>query len=92
MLVGAAVGAGALALMQPERRSGAQRILRGATKELGRWGRRSAKAIDRYTPDVDARDLRRYAARARHAIDEAVHDELNDLRRAIRRRRKQLGV
>lgn len=38
------------------------------------------------------RDMRRYAGRAREAIDEAVEAELHDLRRAIRRQRKRLGI
>lgn len=86
------MGAGALALMQPEGRRGAARLLEDARRQAGRWGRRGMKALDEHTPELDARELRRYANRARHAIDEAVHDELDDLRRAVRRRRKQLGI
>jgi hypothetical protein len=33
-----------------------------------------------------------YMGRAREAIDDAVDSELSDLRKAIRRQRKRLGV
>jgi hypothetical protein len=33
-----------------------------------------------------------YVTRARDAIDDAVENELHDLRRAVRRQRKRLGI
>ena len=33
-----------------------------------------------------------YVGRAREAIDDAVESELKDLRRAIKRQRKRLGI
>jgi hypothetical protein len=42
---------------------------------------------------VDYRDsVADYLGRARDAIDEAVESELKDLRRAVRRQRKRLGI
>jgi hypothetical protein len=49
-------------------------------------------AWDRIPRKQIQRDVRQYAGRAREAIDDAVEKELHDLRRAIRRQRKRLGV
>jgi hypothetical protein len=58
-----------------------------------RWSRkRGAEAWDRIPRD-DIRDhVSDYAGRAREAIDDVVESELEDLRRAIRRQRKRLGI
>ncbi|HEY4219650.1 MAG TPA: hypothetical protein VGM67_21100 [Gemmatimonadaceae bacterium] len=58
-----------------------------------RWSRRrGAEAWDRVPRDEIRDHVTEYAGRARHAIDDVVESELKDLRRAIRRQRKRLGV
>lgn len=53
---------------------------------------RGEDAWERIPRDQIKRDVRHYAGRAREAIDDAVESELHDLRRAIRRQRKRLGL
>jgi hypothetical protein len=36
--------------------------------------------------------MKQYVGRARETIDDVVESELRDLRRAIRRQRKRLGI
>jgi len=58
-----------------------------------RWSRkRGADAWDRIPRDEIRDHVSEYAGRAREAIDDVVETELKDLRRAIRRQRKRLGV
>ena len=58
-----------------------------------RWSRRrGAEAWDRVPRDEIRQHVSEYAGRARDAIDDVVESELKDLRRAIRRQRKRLGV
>jgi len=67
---------------------------------VGRAGRRGAKGASRRTEEmmdlvpVDeiADSIGDYVKNAREAIDDTVSHELNDLRKAIRRHRKRLGV
>ena len=65
-----------------------------------RWtARRGGEVWDRIPRD-EIRDqvseygdhLSEYLGRAREAIDDAVEAELKDLRRAVRRQRKRLGI
>ena len=48
------------------------------------WDRIPRRAIREHVSD--------YVTRAREAIDDAVESELKDLRRAVRRQRKRLGI
>ena len=58
-----------------------------------RWTAQRGEALwDRIPRDAIRKEMKQYAGRAREAIDEAVESELRDLRRAIRRQRKRLGV
>jgi len=64
---------------------------------LGRDGvRRAARSGEdarNRVPTDDIRDtVSEYLGRARDAIDDAVESELDDLRRALRRQRKRLGI
>lgn len=67
---------------------------------VGRAGRRGAKwaarrseeMMDLVPVDDIAESIGDYVKNAREAIDDTVSHELNDLRKAIRRHRKRLGV
>jgi hypothetical protein len=82
-------------------------VVRGVGRGAGWAGRGAAKmgsAGARWTakrggqlwdsiPHDEIRDgVAGYAGRAREAIDDVVEAELKDLRRAIRRQRKRLGI
>ena len=100
-LLGAAVGAG-LALLAGGGRSKPStfgEVLRdasGHTRRLaGQAARGAATRGAKMARDLgdDASDsVRRYAGDAREAIDEAVAREVRELRRAVRRQRKRLGL
>lgn len=58
-----------------------------------RWtAKRGEEAWDRIPRDEIREHVSDYAGRARSAIDDVVESELKDLRRAIRRQRKRLGI
>ena len=58
-----------------------------------RWAAERADAVwERIPRDSIRKEMREYLGRARDAIDDAVESELHDLRRAIRKQRKRLGV
>lgn len=58
-----------------------------------RWtAKRGEEAWDRIPRDEIREHVSDYVGSARDAIDEFVETELKDLRRAIRRQRKRLGV
>jgi hypothetical protein len=58
-----------------------------------RWtAKRGEEAWDRIPRDEIREHVSEYAGRARSAIDDVVESELKDLRRAIRRQRKRLGI
>ena len=82
MLRGAAMGAKWAGL-------GAARLgARGAT-----WARDAGEELWDRMPREEIRDhLREYLSRAQETIDDTVEHELRDLRRAIRRQRKRLGI
>ncbi|HTE47537.1 MAG TPA: hypothetical protein VK636_20005 [Gemmatimonadaceae bacterium] len=66
-------------------------------KRLGvsgaRWtAKRGEQAWDRIPRDEIRSHVSEYVGNAREAIEELVESELKDLRRAIRRQRKRLGV
>ncbi|HWH52103.1 MAG TPA: hypothetical protein VN651_11220 [Gemmatimonadaceae bacterium] len=58
-----------------------------------RWTARRGQDAWEAVPRDEIRDrVGDYVGRAREAIDDAVESEIKDLRRAIRRQRKRLGV
>ena len=64
---------------------------RGA--KAARWAaERGEELIDRVPTDEIADQVREYVESAQEAINGAVESELRDLRRAIKRQRKRLGV
>jgi hypothetical protein len=99
-LLGLAIGAGTTLLLRrgPSGNrpiSPAWRAARAGAKLAGRgahvaWDR-GVDAWDRIPRDEIAGRVRDYFESARETIDGLVESELKDLRRAIRRRRKQLG-
>ena len=58
-----------------------------------RWAADQGEDLwDRIPRDAIRKEMREYVGRAREAIDDVVESELRDLRRAIRRQRKRLGI
>jgi hypothetical protein len=58
-----------------------------------RWlGERSEELWDRVPREEIAERLEGYFDTAREAIDDAVSHEVQDLRKALRRRRRKLGL
>ncbi|HEX6629140.1 MAG TPA: hypothetical protein VF105_14415 [Gemmatimonadaceae bacterium] len=53
---------------------------------------RGGELIDRIPVDDVVDQMRDYVGTARDAINDAVQDELNDLRKAVRRQRKRIGI
>lgn len=69
-------------------RNAAKQSRRGA-----KWAARRGEEMWDRIPREEIRDqVSDYVGRAREAIDDVVESELHDLRRAIRRQRKRLGV
>jgi hypothetical protein len=76
----------------------------GRAAEGARWVAPRAKAgfrtavdrgeelIDRIPVDDVVEQVRDYVDTARDAINDVVKDELNDLRKAVRRQRKRIGI
>jgi uncharacterized protein YprB with RNaseH-like and TPR domain len=76
----------------PTRRPIVRGVRRGVRKGVERSAELGAAALER-VPGRDAADaLREYLETARGAIDDVVEQELRDLRRAVRRQRKRIGV
>lgn len=103
--VGLAIGAGvALAVRERSRRqrplARLERAARRRLKDANRVGERGAKWAarhgdalrDRVPVDELKESVAAYLAAARQTIDDAVSAELRDLRKAVRHRRKRLGV
>jgi gas vesicle protein len=73
---------------------------RNVRKQVGRQARDSASWVrgrgdaiaDHFGPDDVSGHVKKYLGDARERISDAVEEELRDLRRAIRRRRRKLGV
>lgn len=60
---------------------------------LGRWAAdRGGDMLDRFPRGEIREHIGDYIGRAREAIDDAVSCELRDLRRAVRRQRRHLGL
>ena len=58
-----------------------------------RWAaERGEEAWERIPRQEISEHVSDYMGRAREAIDDVVESELNDLRRAVRRQRKRLGI
>jgi hypothetical protein len=103
-VLGLVAGAGIAFLLRGRRKRTAGTLAREAGALAGaaarRTGRRGAKwaaqrgeeLIDRIPVDEITDSLGEYVATAREAIDDTVSHELNDLRKAIRRHRKRLGI
>lgn len=100
-LVGLAIGAGTTLLLRrgPGGRrpiGPAWRATRAGAKLAGRGARyawdRGVDAWDKIPREEIGERVRDYFDSARETLDELVHSELRDLRRAIRRRRKKLGI
>lgn len=88
-LIGAAVGAAAAMLAAgPTRRP----IVRGVERGARRSRELAAASLDRVPAGEAVGALREYLESARSSIDQAVEEELRDLRRAVRRQRKRIGV
>jgi hypothetical protein len=65
----------------------------GMGKQGARWAAdRGEDLWDKVPSDEIREHVSDYFGRAREAIDDAVETELQDLRKAIRRQRKRLGV
>jgi hypothetical protein len=63
------------------------------TRSGGRWAARQGGELWDKVPHEEIREhVSDYMGEARDAIDHAVASELKNLRRAIRRQRKRLGV
>jgi len=66
----------------------APRAKRGFNTAVERGG----DLIDRIPVDDVVEQVRDYVDTARDAINDVVKDELNDLRKAVRRQRKRIGI
>ena len=90
-LIGVAVGAGTALLLSalvPERPrpTRMQRAMKQGRKLAGRGG------SGRVLPAAAREQIGAYLEGAREAITDTVESELKDLRRALRRRRRRLGL
>jgi ubiquinone biosynthesis protein UbiJ len=103
-VLGLVAGAGIAFLLRGRRKRTAGALAREAGAmagaAAGRAGRRGAKwaarrgedLLDRIPVEEITDSLGEYVQTAREAIDDTVTHELNDLRKAIRRHRKRLGI
>jgi gas vesicle protein len=66
----------------------APRARRGFNTAVERGG----ELLERIPVDEVIEQVRDYADTARDAINDVVKDELNDLRKAVRRQRKRIGI
>lgn len=53
---------------------------------------KGGELVDRIPFDDMAEQVREYVGHAREAINDVVSDELKDLRKAVRRQRKKIGI
>ncbi len=87
-----------------DRASPGARWLAEHGRESAKWARkrgergyraamdRGEELVDRIPFEDAAESVREYADSAREAINDAVRDELSDLRKAVRRQRKRIGI
>jgi hypothetical protein len=105
MALGLAVGAGIALLLRrgPRGKRPVSAVIRAAeagARQAGRYGRQGARwaaergeALKESLPTEEIGEaIGSYLASARDAIEDVVEQELKDLRKAIRRQRKRLGV
>lgn len=90
------IGAGTTLLLRPKRRvlvpgSGMARNAARAATAAGKAGTRGARWIRKRSHDVDDA-LQGFLGSAKERIDDMVSSELRDLRRALRRQRRRLGL
>lgn len=86
-----AAGAGAMRAA-PYARKSARWAGKRAAEGAG-WAReRGEELLDRGDPRAIAEEMSEYLASARETIEDVLSDELTDMRKAIKRRRKQLGI
>ena len=95
-LLGVVIGVGTTLLLRrgPSGRRPIAPVVSGATLPVRMAGRGIADVL-REKPSRRAaveRQVRSFLQAARERIDDAVEDELRDLRGALRRQRKRLGV
>lgn len=69
-----------------------KQVGRQATEGASWLRHRGDDIAEHLSPDDVSSQVRKYLGEARDRISDAVEDELRDLRRAIRRRRRKLGV
>jgi hypothetical protein len=103
-VLGLVAGAGLAMLLHVRRKRTPRTLAREAGAmagaAAGRAGRRGAKwasrrgeeILDKIPFDDIGETIGEYVQSARETIDETVSHELNDLRKAIRRHRKHLGI
>jgi hypothetical protein len=105
MVLGVAVGAGIALLFRrgPKGKRPVAAVVRAAgagARQAGRYGRMGARwaaergeALKDSLPTEEIGEaIGQYLASARDTIEDVVEQELKDLRKAIRRQRKRLGV
>lgn len=86
------MGVGGAQYVRPHLRTGAKWASRRAARGA-RWVADRGEALWDRVPVEEAREqVADYIETARDAIADTVESELRDLRRAIRRQRKKLGV
>lgn len=96
-LLGAVIGAGTTLLLRPRRRRvlvpdvAMTRAASRAAKAAGTAGGRGARWLRKRGQEVDEA-LQGFLGSARDRIDDVVNAELRDLRRALRRQRRRLGL
>jgi gas vesicle protein len=103
-ILGVVAGAGIALLFRGRRKRTAGALAREAKDmagaAVGRAGRHGAKWASNRSEQIRdllpvediAESLGDYVKSAREAIDDTISHELNDLRKAVRRRRKHLGI
>ena len=96
-LLGAVIGAGTTLLLRPKRRrvllpdAGMTRAASRAATAAGKAGTRGARWLRKRGHAVDDA-LQGFLGSAKERIDDVVSAELRDLRRALRRQRRRLGL
>ena len=101
-LIGAVIGASATLLLRPPRRAPTTRRLvadaaravgRDVRRQVPRGGRRASGWASEHLRPEEIRDqVGGFVSAARDAINDAVEEELRDLRKSIRRQRRKLGI
>jgi gas vesicle protein len=92
-LIGAAIGASAtLLLRRPQRVVPRRGVIAAAGAGARRAGQGARRAAEQLHPDELRDHLHRFVESARDAINDAVADEIRDLRKSVRRQRKKLGI